>query len=424
LEKFNPSVNPDTVIFNLFMPKRDFLRRWLVAVFAVETLCITYALKFPGLATVNSVLYFCCGITVAILFLFLPQIQRPAFDFPNRSRTYLKAFLIIATGILIFYFVYSIIQDSPIDYRNADMLPVIRKMNERFLDGKWAQVYDSIPEIWNGSKPVYLPGIWLPFAPAVALHMDLRWVTATSLLVVCTLPFLLVRLTQKSTLVLLIAAALLWWLLSENDTHGFISFSEEGVVVLYYCLLAIALATGNIYYISIAASLCMLSRYALIGWMPAFFTFLLLNRKYKQALLFSLTPLFFFLFFFIVPFGWKAFLHLMQLPSYYIDFSKRVWKDSPETFSDYIGFAKFFVPGKMRLLHTLLIGLSFIIPTGFILFCNYYKSKINLSNIALAALKISMVVFYNFIDVPYLYLFYSSTFVSFTAVVFFLQDEY
>src|ERR1035438_2996037 len=111
----------------------------------------------------------------------------------------------------------------------------------------------------------------------------------------------------------------------------------------------------------------------------------------------------------------------MQLPSYYIDFSKRVWNDSPETFTDYTGFAKFFVPDKMCLLHTLLISLSFIIPTAFILFCNYYKKKRKLCNIPLAALKISIVVFYNFIDVPFLYLFYTSTFVSLIAVVFFFS---
>ena len=35
-----------------------------------------------------------------------------------------------------------------------------------------------------------------------------------------------------------------------------------------------------------------------------------------------------------------------------------------------------------------------------------------MENIPLAALKLSSVIFYNFIDVPYLYLFYTSSFIS------------
>jgi hypothetical protein len=216
---------------------------------------------------------------------------------------------------------------------------------------------------------------------------------------------------------------LLWWLLSEDETHGFISFSEEGVVVLFYVLLVFALISGNIIFISITASLCMLSRYALIGWLPAFFIYLIANRKIKPAMTFACTGIFFLFFLFIIPFGWQPFLRLIHLPGNYIDFSKRVWHDSPEVFTDYIGFAKFFVPDKVYLLHALLIALSFIVPTAFVVFCNVYKRKHTLNNIPLATLKISIVIFYNFLDVPYLYLFYTSAFVSVVTVVFFAGRE-
>ncbi len=46
----------------------------------------------------------------------------------------------------------------PIDPDYADMLPVIKVMNERFLSGHWKQVYDPIAEIWNGtSQFIFLP---------------------------------------------------------------------------------------------------------------------------------------------------------------------------------------------------------------------------------------------------------------------------
>ncbi|HLI94061.1 MAG TPA: hypothetical protein VKU83_10640, partial [Puia sp.] len=59
-------------------------------------------------------------------------------------------------------------------------------------------------------------------------------------------------------------------------------------------------------------------------------------------------------------------------------------------------------------LHRLLVGLSFTVPLAFTVAA--YRRKRN--NIALAALKLSLVLFYCFIDVPYLYLFYTSSLVS------------
>ena len=77
-----------------------------------------------------------------------------------------------------------IMQQNPLDYRNADMLPVIKIMNERFLHGEWKHVYDSIPGIWSESKPIYLPCMWLPFSPAVAFNFDVRWITVAALFIV------------------------------------------------------------------------------------------------------------------------------------------------------------------------------------------------------------------------------------------------
>jgi hypothetical protein len=216
---------------------------------------------------------------------------------------------------------------------------------------------------------------------------------------------------------------LLWWLLSEDDTHGFISFSEEGSVVVYYFLLVLAILSENIFLISIMACLCMMIRYSLIGWVPAFFIYLLLNKKNKQAIIFSSIGILSFLFLFIIPFGWNAFIQLIKLPSQYVDFSKRVWNDSPETFTDYIGFAKFFGADRMNTLHLLLISLSFIVPAAFVLIAHFLKKKMKLLNIPLATLKISMVIFYNFIDVPYLYLFFTSSFVSLAMVVLFVRKN-
>jgi predicted branched-subunit amino acid permease len=126
---------------------------------------------------------------------------------------------------------------------------------------------------------------------------------------------------------------------------------------------------------------------------------------------------------FILPFGWPVFLRLVELPGNYVDFARIVWQDSREVFWFSLGFAKFFGPGGTAILHKLLIGLTFVLPLLFVGSCFYLSRKKKLSNIPLATLKLSVVIFYNFIDVPYLYLFYTSSFISLLIVAYFISSE-
>jgi hypothetical protein len=314
----------------------------------------------------------------------------------------------------------------PVDIDHADMLPIIKVMDHRFLDGQWKHIYEPIPEIWNGAKPIYLPATWLPFSLSMVFNFDLRWITAACILFVFSVSFFILRPNKKglfSLLTIITVFMLFWWLMTENETHGFITVSEEGVVVAYYVMLVLALLSGNIYFTAIAISLCMLSRYALIGWVPAFIVYLIFNKKKKELLVLPLTGLALFFGLFILPFGWDAFKELLQLPGNYIEFAKRVWQDSPEVFSGSMGFAQFFGPGRISLLHNTLILLTFIVPGLFVVYCSYQSRKRKISNIHLASLKLGLVVFYSFIDVPYLYLFYTSSFISLVLVAFFVAKD-
>ena len=129
-----------------------------------------------------------------------------------------------------------------------------------------------------------------------------------------------------------------------------------------------------------------------------------------------------------------TFLRLARLPGDYVAFAARVWKDSPDVFAEAPGLAYFFGPKRIALLHGLLVTLSFAVPVLFVIFC-YWRgrragggecgtaARRGLANIPLAALKIGLVVFYCFIDVPYLYLFYTSSFVSLIAVTLLFREE-
>jgi hypothetical protein len=218
------------------------------------------------------------------------------------------------------------------------------------------------------------------------------------------------------------AFGLFWWLLTQDDS-GLIPYTEEGVVILYYVLLTLALLTESYLFIGIAAGLCTLSRYGLVGWLPAMFVFLILLRKRKEVVRFSMGGIACFVFLLLIPFGCNICKDLIALPSSYINFAERVWSDSPELFTKTPGFAAFFGPGHIALQHHLLVILSFAVPTLFILICLSLKELFNktIHNIPLATLKIALVIFYSFIDVPYLYLFYTTSFVSLIAIAYLIS---
>ena len=150
---------------------------------------------------------------------------------------------------------------------------------------------------------------------------------------------------------------------------------------------------------------------------------MLYEKKYASFIKLGITGLVCFLGLMIIPFGWLPFYKLLWLPAQYISFATRVWQDSPQVFYTSLGLAKFFGPGRIELLHHLVIRLSFTVPVLFTVMAVWLRDKKNMRihNIGLATFKLSLVIFYNFIDVPYLYLLYTSSFVSLIITGYFIS---
>jgi len=388
----------------------------LLIAFAVETLSSTWLLKMGGWIPFLSVLYFLSGIVIAWLLTSFPAVRlvRPARGWWKAHTIHYRVIIIGMIALAMYSWCRYWFEEIPIDISNADMLPIIKVMGERFVAGHHSQVYDTIPWIWNGIQPIYLPAMWLPYVPAIALGIDIRWITMAGLLFSFAVFLFLYRPEihrYLSFFTAVLAFLLFWWIMADN-TPGIISVSEEGVVVAYYVLLVLALTSGNSWWIGVTASLCMLSRYSLVGWIPAYTLYLLLEKKWKQIGIFAFTGILCFILLFLLPVGGQTVMRLTKLPGNYIPFAARVWHDSPDVFAMSPGFAWFFGRGRIILLHRLLIGLSFTVPALFV----WYGYRKKLPNIPLAALKLSLVIFYCFIDVPYLYLFYTSSFASLVIV--------
>jgi hypothetical protein len=136
-------------------------------------------------------------------------------------------------------------------------------MNQRFLNGQWKQVYQPIPEIWNGIQPIYLPAMWMPFGLSLIFDFDIRWITVCGIwlaIILCVLPA-----WRKVTASIFLIAAfliLLAWLHTNGD-NGVIELTEEGVVFFYYSLLATAMIFNNPWLLGISVAACLLSRYSL-----------------------------------------------------------------------------------------------------------------------------------------------------------------
>jgi len=388
----------------------------LLSFFAAETLSVTWLLKVPGWAPFLSFLYFLSGMAIAGLLTRAPELRLPtpakrAWSQPINQQ---RLIVIGLMGLAIWSWCRYWFEEMPIDITNADMLPIIKVMSERFIAGQHSHVYDVIPWIWHGTQPIYLPAMWLPYVPAVFLGLDMRWIAVAGLLFSFAAFIFLYRPSSRNYLSFFLGTLsflLFWWLVADN-TPGIVSVAEEGMVIGYYVLLVLALVSGKPWLTGIAISLCMLSRYALVGWIPAYLVFLAMEKKWKTLSIITLTGMSCFVLLFLVPVGLNTFVRLAKLPGDYVAFAGRVWKDSPDVFSTAPAFAWLFGPNRVALLHTLLISLTFIAPMSFVLLVR----RRSVANWPLAALKASLVIFFCFIDVPYLYLFYTSSFVSLIAL--------
>jgi hypothetical protein len=380
---------------------------------AAETVLGSYGLLLGQQTAIVSILYLIASLCFIFSMLTFQKAGLPSFRaLKNDANLKWPLFFLM---LILAYFTSRYWMDLiPLDPDFADMLPIIKVMNERFLSGEWKHVYDTIPEIWNGTQPIYLPAMWFPYIPAVFMKIDMRWITVTALLLSFTIILFTIRLRGNRYFgycQIVIGAVLFWWLFARNDVHNLVSVSEEGVVIFYFVLLCLAIIADKPFLMGFFACCCVLSRYSMIGWLiPCLFLYTF-QKDYRKLFVFSITGAGCFILFFLIPFGYKALEHMILLPSLYINFAKRVWEATPEVFWLNPGLAKFFGPHRTGTLHFTLLVTSFVLPFLFMSFCLLQK-KWKLHNINLACFKLSLVVFYQFIDVPYGYLFYTSSFVS------------
>src|SRR4029078_11968027 len=216
----------------------------IVILAILQVLSATYFLQIPNFQALDSFLFLFTGVGISLCLLQVPGIRMQSESILNQQ----LLFKLLAIALLLpvsYQLARHIMDDNPLLYQNADMLPIIKSMNQRFLDGKWKKLYQPIPEIWNGIQPIYLPAMWMPFGFSLIFAFDIRWITVCGIWLAIILCVLAAWRTITASIFLIAAfLTLLVWLHTNGD-NGVIELTEEGVVFFYYSLLSTAMIFNN-----------------------------------------------------------------------------------------------------------------------------------------------------------------------------------
>ena len=311
-----------------------------------------------------------------------------------------------------------------IDYRIADMLPVIDKMSLRYIQGEPA--YNVIPEIWGGMQPIYLPAMWLPYCVSHIADIDLRWISILSIVIGCSLIIMAVK-KQYATPINLITLGIPIFLSLTMITvynHTLISISQEGIVIGYYLLLCYALIVRNWWLIGISISLCLMSRYSLAPWMFGYVALLFLSKNYRPLKQVIISTLMTTLILLTVTGTLPHLKMILTMPQNYLASVQADPSRYLYAIESNLGLAKYFSIEGLSILHSAQLWISIIVPILLFGLYRFYNLKISFNIYALCVLKVSLVLFYNLLIIPYSYLFYTSTFVSIAVLAGYIVDCY
>lgn len=375
-----------------------------------------------------SWLYLASGLLIGAVILYPTKTR--GFPLPQTIKSKLPKYLFPAGVILLFLIgvphVSALYSEHPLDYKIADMLPIMQIMTERFMSGE--NPYKIIPEIWGGMQPIYLPAMWLPFIPAYLCHIDMRWITYIMIALGCLSLSLIksrgtVEIKSASVIALIPLAIILYSMIKVNI--GLLVLTEEGIVIGYYLLLAAGLYYRNFITIVIALALCMMSRYSLAVWALMFVAYVYYYHTKSRALTLTLYSAGVALFLLVLSRGILQIDVFASLSGDYlrdIKMPEHKWKFMP-TVNSSLGLAKFFRYEELPILHNIFFIFTLATPLACLLVYHKFRDLINKRFFNLASLKICLVLFYNLLIIPYQYLFYTSTFLSIAILYFYIIED-
>ena len=381
----------------------------------------------------SSLIMLSSGLLTGIVFLGMNLDSIP-FKSLNRSKvSVMLSVLIAALGLYLYAVPWEslrmITEKYPVDFHKpngSDIIPQVGILVERLLEGEFP--YQPInKDDWDRTFtlfPTYLPLQWLPYTVAEGLNLDYR--LYVFILFALLNLYLVVRSIKSnsslfSTLTLGILPPLILIGLLSNDTTGGFRHSVELLIVTYYTLLAFTLVRFNWWAISILIAVCLLSRYSIVLWVPLFM--LVLYRKLGLKVVFQSIGIMFLMFcIFYLPFLIVDPLIYFKGYDYHTGAAIGAWTIKgwqpdadtiPYSLKHGVGMGVFFyenIAGEIvdklnacRYTH-LAASMGSVLLLGVWYFKN--EKRILPGVFLLGSLKIYLVVFYNFIQIPFIYLYW------------------
>lgn len=353
------------------------------------------------------------------------------FDWKRKTMVFLVSFFgVWKSGDML----RTTIRDFPINFHNpigSDVIPQVGILVERFLNGVFP--YSLISE-WTGLGtylyPTYLPLTWMPFIVPDILGFDYRWMGYAVMIIGFLYFYYKVIPWNWSWVintVLLFLPFLFLYLFQKNDVQGIFRFSVETLIAGYYLILATALFSKSNLVRGVALLLCVLSRYSVVLWIPLFFFVLFFKEKKSDLFQIGGWLALGILGIYVMPFLAQDPTIFSQGYDYHteaalISFMNLPWQaegELPAIISNGFGMAIYydqFIEGSpadklWALKNTHLSLLALTVISSMIIFYKI-KDQIDYRIFLLGTLKVYLVIFYNFIQIPFGYLFLPLVFIS------------
>jgi len=409
-----------------FLSRNKYTALFIVLIVLENFILFFYSVN-KGQQWLNAFCYFITSLLIGFLLLWKfkgKQAERIRPE-PANPRIWVPV-AAVSAGILVFFAVVNsrLFHNVPIDPRSSDIIPTIQVLVRRLLHGAW--VYRPIEEFGYHLPVTYLPLQWIVFTPAAYWGFDFRWIPFiiwTAAGIVLVVRVFKVRNIFYQFLIPAFLLGIYGLILCRSDS--IVSATVETMVAGYYILLIVSLNQKNALLQGIGITLCLLSRFSLVLWLPlwAFVLFASGNRKYLYVTVTTAVVLVALIY--VVPFLQKDWHSFFAGYEHYSLAALGEWRSinytimKPYQLNTGVGIAYLFadtfhdnLPLGLKLLQRL--HLAFCLLTVLLLGLWYWKNrgKIPYAVFLLASFKIYLTVFLFFIQVPYIYLMAVANFIS------------
>lgn len=334
--------------------------------------------------------------------------------------------VLLLGGAWILSYQAPIIAGTPIDVRSSDVIPILQNYVARFRSGE--VVYRYLTNLPYPLFPNHLPWQWLPYVLPDAWGVDYRWWGLGLLLLLGFGAWQVVLARRAGSGAEFVLKALLpAFVLVRIIRHDPVIFAHvlEPTIITYYCLLAASVLSRSVLVQAVALTLCLLSRYSVVFWVPLYLFILWHEAGRRHALQVGGLVAAGVLLCYVLPFlskDWTIFTHAL---SEYRLATIGEWTNNlngdgrPTHVFNGVGMAAWFytyAPGdvsqKIALLQRVHVGLSAVTVLGFGAVYWRWRRRIHYRYLALVALQAYLLVFYLFIQIPYAYLISLTLFIS------------